>query len=512
MSYLRRNLYRGKLNDLLGKANDEAFFLMVWATHAIQSGRSEKANSLLIFPPAAVTRDPTSQYMVHPWKLETLLNEVLATPKLKLMQDRPNRRLNCQQFNAMAHVNNVLTKLENAEDNLTLKRINVLREMHRLGQRQFEWQRGFPSYSQYYRAGFIYGGDLTKTFFAEANGFAIQDFMLACFALRALFLDKPRVRRGGGMEEIGISKETVNSVFNLITLPHLQARKRAAEFRSDVGHISYKRSIFREYPCVAFGDDGARVHAPLPDLVTLRATSGVFYDVVKGGQTVRNEIASRFEQYCLAFLKSMLPSHVVTGSYKYPVRKNQVDTPDILVYEQDAISLVLECKARRLSYEARFSENPVEDARSSYEEIAKGVFQIWRFVSHHRRGLLQQKLRGDVKGIVLTLDTWLSMANTMQADVLDLARSMATRSDPEINGADQIPIIFCPIDDLEQTLKGATENSFFNAVRAATEQQFWGWMLSGVHDRIAPDVRKNNGYPFEERMSEVLPWWDLFKD
>ena len=58
----------------------------------------------------------------------------------------------------MARVTNILASLENAEDGLTLERINVLREMHRLGQRQFEWQRGFMSYSRLYRAAFIYGG------------------------------------------------------------------------------------------------------------------------------------------------------------------------------------------------------------------------------------------------------------------------------------------------------------------------------------------------------------------
>jgi hypothetical protein len=40
--------------------------------------------------------------------------------------------------------------------------------------------------------------------------------------------------------------------------------------------------LFREYPCVAFADAGERVHAPLPDLLTLRGTSRLFYDVIKG--------------------------------------------------------------------------------------------------------------------------------------------------------------------------------------------------------------------------------------
>jgi hypothetical protein len=89
--------------------------------------------------------------------------------------------------------------------------------------------------------------------------------------------------------------------------------------------------------------------------------------------SARNE-PEHFETYCLEFLRSMLPSHVVAGSYKYPFRKNQIDTLDVLVYDQGAISVILECKATRMSYEARFSEDPMAEARRGYEEMARGVF------------------------------------------------------------------------------------------------------------------------------------------
>jgi hypothetical protein len=170
MSLVRRNLYKAKLANLLARADDEAFFTMIWATFAIQSGSPESGRPYLEFPPEAATSDTTSKFAVHPWKLETILNELLAKPKMKILPNLPNRRLDCRQFAAIACVTNALAGLENAEDGLTLKRINVLQEMHRLAQRQFEWQRGFLSYSQLYRAGYIYGGDLTRAFFAEAKG------------------------------------------------------------------------------------------------------------------------------------------------------------------------------------------------------------------------------------------------------------------------------------------------------------------------------------------------------
>jgi hypothetical protein len=143
--------------------------------------------------------------------------------------------------------------------------------------------------------------------------------------------------------------------------------------------------------------------------------------------------------------------------------------------------------------------------------MARGVFQVWRFASHGRRGLLpDERFRPDVKGVVLTLDTWLSMASPMQDDVFTLAREMAAERDPEIIDQDCIPVTFCPIEDLEQTLASATPASFLDSVRAASEERHQGWMLGSVHRQLAPDVRPNNDYPFVEKISEVLPWWTRF--
>jgi len=406
---------------------------------------------------------------------------------------------------------NGLRGLENAEDGLTLKRVSVLKELHRLSQRQFEWQRGFLNMPQLYRSAFIYGGEKTKAFFAENNGFSMDDFTLASFALRTQFMEKPGMLRHIDMSLVGISKTTKNAILDLISIPHGEARDRATALRSGGGHTGYKPSLFREYPCIAFDD---RVFAPLPDLVTLRATTGLFYDVISGSGDVKNEVSGRFEGYCIELLQHMLPSRNVRSSFKYQLKKGfSVDSPDILVGDDhETVSIIFECKARRMSYEARFSEDPVADVREAYEEMAKGVFQIWRFVSHHRRGIIADgQLCANVKGVVLTLDTWMSASGIMRDEVFALAQKRAD-VDSEITKDDQVPVIFCPITELEEVLNVATEDSFFKAIDEATEGRFQGWMLWGVHQEVASDLGIDNDYPFKNRIGEVLPWWDQLED
>src|SRR5690606_15923854 len=128
-------------------------------------------------------------------------------------------------------------------------------------------------------------------------GFTFDDFTLACFALRTYWLTSPAVQRGISLSALNLPDDTTAAIIDLLSLPHAEARKRAQSLRKGVGHTAYKRSLFRQHPCVSFGE---RIHAPLPDLVSLRATSGVFYDVVGGGDRVRNEISGQFETYCVS--------------------------------------------------------------------------------------------------------------------------------------------------------------------------------------------------------------------
>lgn len=513
MSRVSQKLYRNRLNKALSLADDEELFLMVWAIIAVQSGRAEKAIGILNFPEEAIIQDHSSRYFVHQWRLETLVNEALCVPKKNLVRHSIARNLDCSQYDTLATLFNTLGKLENAEDGLVLQRVSVLREMHRLAQRQFEWQRGMLSHSQLYRSAYIYGGEITRNYFEGKYEFSMNDFCKVCFALRAMWFQRPVIELGVNLAEIGISEHTSREILRTISMPHGDVRAATDSLRSGFGHTGYKRSVLRQFPCVAFGHRNERILCPLPDLVTLRSTTGLFYDVIDGGGEVRNEVGRRFEEYCLDLSREMAPLSAVSSSFRYRYRGNTIDSPDLLVEQENEIKLIVECKATRMSYEARFSEAPLVDAGRGYDELAKGVFQIWRFVSHHRRGyFVDRSLRPDVRGMVLTLDTWLSMSAEMQTDVIDRATRLASSRDREILDEDRIGIIFCPIEQLERTYNLCTEASFFQTLDAACEDDYKGWQLDGVHEHIAPEIRSNNDFPFEGRIGDIQPWWREITD
>jgi len=508
MSRVRKDIYRRKLDEFLALADDEAFFVMCWAAHAIQDERAEHARGLFRFPKEAETDDITSRFAIHPWRIETLLNEVLARPKRKPSRaGGPNRSLDCSQFGTMTRVMNALAKLENAEDGIVLQRVSAIADMHRLTQRQFEWQRRLVSRAQLYRAGFLYGGDAASRFFEDANGMTVDDFSLACFSLRTLCRERPAVSGAGGVDVIGLTADVLSKSLHLISISHSDARAKIVAIRGAEAHTGYKPSLLREYPCVRFAN--GRTHAPIPDLIMLRGTIGLFYDFVKGPDNVRNEIAARFEQYCYELIHTTLAELDVSRSFQYRARKgNDFASPDILLYNEGRLSVAFECKATRMSHRARFAEDPAAEDQRGYAEIANGVFQLWRFASHVRRGMAGDlQLDANPIGVVLTLDTWLTMAMPLQEKVLTLALEIASKRDPEVQEQDRIPIVFCPVVDLEQTLETATPASFLRAIRAAAVEPHKGWMLPNVHRDLEPNAERQRDYPFADQLDSVLPWW-----
>ncbi|MBN9454252.1 MAG: hypothetical protein J0I42_20125 [Bosea sp.] len=506
MSRQKKELYRRKLDELLSRADDAAFLIMCWATRTLQTGNVRAAAKHLEFPEEAANSDLTNRLAIYPWLIETLANELLVVPKETPRLRTKTKTLNCRAFSAMGRARNLVNELENAEDGIARRNVGILYELHRLSQRQFEWQRGFLSFQQLYRSGFLYGGPLTTAYFQAKNGFSLSEYSHACFALRAAFNERPNVRLDFDFTGVSIPSELSVAVIKHISCTHQDARREAARIRTVPGQTAYKPSILRSTPLIVFGEAAV---CPLPELISLRAAGGVFYDVIDGPDPVKNEIAARFETYCVDFLRAVLPSSQISPSFKYKQGKRHFDTPDVLISRRGGMAVVLECKARRMSFSARFGDDPISAAARGYDEMAKGAFQIWRYVSHRRRGILPPvEFASDVRGIVVTLDTWLSMGGPIIDEVLSRAKSIARESDPEITDADQIAVRFCHIDDLEKTFASATEDSFFEAVVRGTDDEHRGWMLERVHNKLHPELPEARPYPFTDRIPDVVgDWW-----
>ncbi|WSH56582.1 hypothetical protein U8P68_17195 [Rhizobium ruizarguesonis] len=512
--YTRRELHRRKLakslaslKEALSNVDTEVGFLkMIWATDMLQSKLGKDVSRYLQYPADAATDSAESVFAVRKWELETLVALYFNIPSVAPLQRSGKRKLNTSTFDAISHMINILRKVEDSESGVRLTPQNVLREMHKIAHRQFEWQRSFSTRERLYRFAYIYGQGGCGEYFQTKYGLSINEFLQAGFLIFAHAHIVPWMQPAG-LERLDVTVESVAKTLGIMSLSRQDFRASATELNETLFEgknlpFPYLPSLLRRYPIIAESRFGSFI-APLPQLIMYRMTVGLFYDIAAGPQALLNEANNRFELYAQRLLQGFFPSFEVMGSKRYGPKRSSIDTPDILVAIENTISIVLECKATKLTYLSQYADEPVQEARKGYEQIAKGIAQLWRFFAHARLGLFNcRPVSPEAVGILLTLDAWLPMSVELQDEVRDIARSLVAK-DTDITEADMRRVIFCPMQDLADTAIISTEAQFRQTIARAVEDDFRGWALREIRRKID---QSENPHEFPLDYGDVLPW------
>ncbi|EIZ78346.1 hypothetical protein WSK_3091 [Novosphingobium sp. Rr 2-17] len=494
-------------SQILSCADDEAFLLMVWGVNALQSGNPAGGSDVFPFgvPNEVITEDMSTGWSIYPWELETIANEILASPKSVYQS------LACNRWETVPVIINLLRKIDDLDFLEKKDSINIFSELFRLGGRQFEWQRGYLTVPQFYRNIYIYGQGVCAEYFKYKHGIGINELTVVGFGMYASFMQRPNFTADGDFELLGVNNSMRDKALAILAAPLADLRQLAGREREKWNTMAYRPSILRRFPCVRYGRRIRKIRSPLPALILERITSGLFYDVIDGGGPVRDDYGRRFEQYALRYLRAMIPTIAAVPEASYKVAKNRYLTPDIIVSKQPSseVELAIECKSTRMSFGARFADEPATER--GYDDIVKGIFQLWRYFSHCRRGYVGRTVASEAIGLVLTLDSWMVMNNAIMDEIFARASAMSDKNDPFIETQDRRPIAFCAIPDFEMTLTIGTTDTFLEAVRSATERDHLGGPLYNRHEKIVDSDTLPRPYPFTD-LAELLPWWGIFEE
>jgi hypothetical protein len=504
-----------QLRKLFPRASEGQFLEMVWAIDALGSGRPEAAAQLLTFPRQAVAQSLGSPFVVHRWELETILIQLFLTPKKDPLRSA-TAVFDCSKFESVAHLVNRLRKLENVETAVYLDggQFNVLGELHRIAQRQFHWQRGYLNLPQFYRYAFIYAQGKCGEYFEKTYEIPITELNFVGFALFTQSMRAPWISRTFTVPELRLTSDLIKRALPRLLISADRAREETKKITEDVNAkhgrpipTAFLPSILRRYPLVCLNDQANEFIAPIPEVLLMRVTSGLYYDLIPGGQALLNEANGRFEEYCAAYIDAMMDRFKVIRTYRYEPKKGaSVDTPDLLVKDGDTIVIAIECKATKLTYLAQFAEDPFEAEKKQYVQIANGVFQLWRFFFHARRGVVKEPVDANTAAMVLTLDSFLMIGHELKSKIIEEATSLAEK-EGGIAAEDRRQIIFCPINDLEEVLSLSTEDSFLATLKVAQDEKYVGWGLSAINREEAAGKEKNEPKKFPFELDGLLPWW-----
>jgi hypothetical protein len=512
--------HRKQLAKLLSRTGDQQFLEMLWAISALRSGRPKAAVQLLKFPPAALDQSYGSQFAVYPWELETLIIQVLLSSEDQAPTEGA-AGFDCREFKSVADLARRLRALENVESGLYLQDggLDVFGEMQRIAQRQFHWQYGYNNLPQLYRYSYIYAQGQCGQFFQDKHGLPITELNFVGFVLYSHFLAHPWAARTMTLLEYGLTEEVMKRALPLLLISIDKARQETKKLVEDASKkqkraipIAYLPSILRRFPLFSLTEQASQFIAPIPDVLLIRVTTGLYYDILQGGQLLLNEANERFEAYCAAIICGFMHRFTVKREYRYEPKKGAAfDTPDLLVRDGDKTVLVAECKATKLTYLAQFAEDPFEAETRTFAQIAKAVFQLWRFFSHVRQGFTKEAIDENTAAMVLTLEPFRIMDQGLRAKIIQAATELAIK-EGGINAEDQRPVIFCPITDLEHALSLSNEDQFVRTLKLASEEKYQGWGLQDVGRQGKPDAPEDARKEFPFDLQEVLPWYERVQE
>jgi hypothetical protein len=437
MGTAKRDLNRRKYKKTLIKLKSHVaaldiykLFQSAWSIDALQSERHEYAIPYLSFPLDAAASSPSSSYAIHKWEIETIL-----TLNLILSEGGQAAQNRCiepkEHFDNFASTVNLLRNVENYEYGAIGKPEEIFSELHRIGQRQFAWQRGFASSERLYRFAYIYGEGPIADYFYEKYGVTVKDFILTGFLLYTCFQQQPWIDGKIDviiLEKVNLKQSSYEKAFALLScdISELKIKNKdmvREAYKNSAPRVAYLPCALRQYPVVLNNFTGEAI-SPLPDIIMLRVTEGIYYDVVGAAQATFEQSNIRFEKYVRDTIDGFFPRFKVLSSQSYGPKKARKQSPDVLVVDNDELKIVIECKATKLTHAAKFAEDPFNSATHSYRQIVKGIVQIWRFFSDTRlKKFSELPLSDSVYGVVLTMDSWMQMSSDLQSRAFTAANA-----------------------------------------------------------------------------------------
>ncbi|MER9410660.1 hypothetical protein [Mesorhizobium sp. M0589] len=505
-----REAERTKLIQSLSYLNVPQALQMFWAVNMLQSENPPADIArYLTFPASAAGAPMGSPNHALKWEIENVILLMLANPTSGLKSAHPSE---FRKFDTVCKILNQYKTAKIAEERILISDRTVLEEMPRMALEQFIWQREFFHSQRMHLYYFIYGQGSCAAYFEQKYGLPIDQFALNCVGLYSHAQTtgwhlKPRLPE----EDIGLRWDSMDLTIDLIskelfTLRELTRERIDTLTAANKSNLAYLPSTLRQFPIVSSVAVGKKFISPFPQLIIFRATSGLYFDLCDGPKTMMDEARERFEQYGKMLIEARCPRFKVSREQLFGTRKRPLKTPDLLVQDGDKISVVFECKATKLTFQAQYAENQYEAASGAYNQIAKGMSQLWRFFARARNGTYTHiPVAPDAVGVVLTLDSWFALTRqhlpAIRAKAVELCAD-----EPDMLPEDMRDIVFCSIDDLDDLLAVSDEDQTLEVLRKALLPQYEGWELANIRRPAWEEPLERKAYPFH--VAEVLPLWD----
>lgn len=487
--------FRRRLRWILARTDDFEFFRAIWVL--VNSDRPEfSCPDGYDFPKCLLVGSPRNEPKIFSWEIETLSIEMLSTPKSKHGTNK-----NPRNWSYFAVLINLIRRIDDLES-VRLNGGSIFARLANIAHRQFLWQSAPINEQDLIMWHTIFSSPDLRDLFVERCGISPDLFMSISSSLSIYFQENSIVSEflfntGGREGEADISS-------NLLRLLS-QELVRSSEETTISDSAIYRQSPFRERPVLHFrrGERSFYI-CPIPLLLFWRATRGMYYDVI---QDIRapNYIGKAFEGYVKLLLSEVCGEDKVISERRYQIKKGvNLATPDVMTLNGAILDLVIECKSTKIPLSGKILPTIGPEFSRAIEEIAKGVFQIIRFIDHVTSGIIEGlSIDHNTIFIVLTLDDWGFSLGAVERDIYDRSMKYILKRNISEN-FDVRRVVIMTAQELNVLYSSRSDGEIRELLRLRGAEKYEGYHLLGLANELFGYPKCRRKFPLSGELSEIF--------
>lgn len=423
---------------------------------------------------------------VYPWDISVLAREVvLASNDVSLA------RYKLRQWKDFSKALNYIKSVETAIVNSDIDTENVLRELFRLGHREFAHQMGGLTRQALIRYGMIFSEPDVMPIVQRQTGLSMQQILTIGLAIWSQYQSHAAIYTPTeDWLKLGIKRTDLETFFKVFSKPFSELKQIVKDNHKIDNTFFYQYNPLAAYPLVEFTRDGktSYVCTSLHNFQA-RITGGVYYELCND-PTFDNPYGEAFQKYIGRVSEETFKNNsVALYSEETDPTKNKRRC-DWIIDQKDSFTLV-ECKTKRIAIPGYATLETDEQLQKQLDILADAVVQTYgALLVYEGKGYSSPVYPYDSKKrpsiCVVTLERW-HLFGSVLAMLRDTVLRKLQAKSIDTSIVQRVPFITIDAQEYERLIYLAKECSITDLINeyVDTSRPYHTWEFTSYMNDVA---------------------------
>lgn len=432
---------------------------------------------------------------VYPWDISVLAREVVFASN-----DTTLARYRLRQWKDFSKAINYIKDVETAIVNSDIGAENALRELFRLGHREFAHQMGGLTRQTLIRYGMIFSEPDIVPIVRRQTGLTMQQILTIGLSAWGKYQSYAAVYAPEeDWPKLGIKKADIETFYRLFSKPFSELQQLVRNNHKVDNTFFYQYNPLAAYPLVEFtrGGETSYVCTSLHNFQA-RITGGVYYELYND-PTFDNPYGEAFQNYIGRVSEETFKDTTVAlyGEETDPAKNKR--RCDWVIDQPDSFTLV-ECKTKRIAIPGYATLDTDEQLQKQLDILADAVVQSYEaLLVYEGMGysppvyVYSPKKRPSI--CVVTLERW-HLFGSVLAMLRDTVVRKLRAKNIDTSIARRVPFIAIDAEEYERLAYLAKELSLTDLISGYvdTSQQYHTWEFTSYMNNVAHNVFEGYDY------------------